>query len=403
MPIMDYKTKSENSKKALLNRKDITNENKQHLQNFFKAYEMKVKPARVDIFCTHIWQFLNKTKDVKKDMNNRELITNIFHSLKKQLSISHYATVIAVTKTLVRWLNSGNTPEGFNDVVSPKKKDLKRKLIKEDMWEWQDGLNTIGFINNSQWKAIIMTQLDGGFRPSEFTDLNYGDVEFKVPFLIVRVKDGKTGGREVILFNSVPYLQKWLSDHPTKNPKDPLWIMEYDKKSSRTEVKNNTLRYQYPAIAKRFAKICDKAKITKPHDFYNLRHSACRLAKLNNMPLELASKKFGHSVEFFVNTYGRLDVEDDIKRLKEHEGLLADKKSKEQPVFCNVCKTVNPPHTEICQQCKTPLTITKALEMKSEKDKEIEKLRKDMDNIKKTLFDDYKEQFKKEILKELRK
>ena len=52
--------------------------------------------------------------------------------------------------------------------------------------------------------------------------------------MIARVK-GKTGSRDVVLFKSVPYVQKWLQAHPSKEKNAPLWIIEDIKKSLKKE------------------------------------------------------------------------------------------------------------------------------------------------------------------------
>ncbi len=193
------------------------------------------------------------------------------------------------------------------------------------MIKWEEGIELSKATPSIQMKAVILTQLDGGFRPSELIDLNYGDIEIKKDFIICNVKDGKTGSRTVILFRGVPYLVRWLQNHPTKKSNDPLWVSERD----------NITRYNYAALIKRVKDIGFKSRINipsdekrgikeiinKPLDFYNLRHSACLIAKLDNIPLEEAAKKFGHSVEFFTNTYGRMDTSGSIARLGKSYGI----------------------------------------------------------------------------------
>ena len=385
MPIQNYNLKASTSKDSLLERTDLTKENKQHLKHFLDYYETYAKPATQNIFHTHIWQMLRKTKDIKKDMKNQEIIIKIFNELSKELNPTHYDTVVKVSKYFVKWLNKGDLPKGFKYVKRVSSKSKKRSLTKEDMITWEEGLNASNKTNSIQLKAMIMTQLDGGFRPSEFVDLDYGDVEFKKPFYLVRVKDGKTGAREVILFKSVPYLMRWVTEHPTKKPEDPLWLTEFTKSSKAAKrQEGKIIRYQYSAILKRVKDVFHKAGLKKPSDFYNFRHSACRLSKLENMPIELASKKFGHSTEYYVNTYGRLDSEDEINRHNEFLGIETEKKeptTKEKTIFCEVCKHVNPPRTEICKQCATPLTVQKAMEIKQKEDERFNKLADRLDKL----------------------
>jgi integrase/ribosomal protein L40E len=271
----------------------------------------------------------------------------------------------------VRWLNNGDKPAGFKDIKGiPKKKQI-RKLRPDDMLGWEDGLKLISATNNIQLKAIIATQLDGGFRPSEFVDLNYGDATIKGEFNIVRVNDGKTGSRNAILWRAVPYLMRWLQNHPTKKRSDPLWLQE-------TKNHEKVIRYGYFAIQKRISQLAKKINFDKPLDFYNLRHSACTISKMDNVPEELAAAKFGHSVNYYVNTYGRLSTEDILQRYSNHYGITVKSKEPQKNIICSRCEFVNEPNAEVCEKCGAALNIKKALEIQDEN----KNLKEEMSNLK---------------------
>jgi len=386
MPIVDYERQAELAKQRLYSRQDISKTNKKYLDKFFDGYA--VSPARIKIFCKHIHYLMKIHNDIKAAMTDKDRINKEFRQLREELSQNYYNTVVNVSNRFVRWLNDGVKPKGFVDIKEiGKKKERRRKLSRDDMVTWEDGLRIIKQTNSVQFKALLMTQLDGGFRPSELVDLNYGDIDVKPKdFFIAHIKDGKTGERDTILFKSVPFLQRWLQLHPTKKKSDPLWITEYPLNSHRKDAQSKDInRYQYSAIRKRITELFDKAKVKKPCDFYNLRHSACYLAKLDNIPLEEAAKKFGHSTEFFTNVYGRLDTGDSVKRLKKHYGMVEEQKKKELNIRCSTCDTVNRPSTEICEKCGTPLTMAKALELDRSKDLEMSALKEQMAQIYKSL------------------
>jgi len=274
----------------------------------------------------------------------------------------------------VRWLNNGEKPEGFKDIKGiPKKKQI-RKLRPDDMLVWEDGLKLISTTNNIQLKAIIATQLDGGFRPSEFVDLNYGDVIIKKEFNIVRINDGKTGSRNVILWRAIPYLVRWLQNHPTKKRNDPLWLQE-------TKNHEKVTRYGYFAIQKRIKLLAEKIKFDKPLDFYNLRHSACTISKMDNVPEELAAAKFGHSMDYYVKTYGRLSTEDILQRYSNHYGVTVKNREPQKNIVCSRCEFVNIPNAEVCEKCGAALSVTKALEIQDEN----KNLKEDISNLKEQL------------------
>lgn len=361
MAIIDYKLKSEQSKTNLLNDKNISEKNKEYIKSFLDSYD--VSYARSNIFCKHIVFLLRESQDIKSEMNSREKINRIFKNIRENGSQGYYETIKAVSLRFIRWLNEGEKPKGFIDIKNSKK-GQKRQLKPSDMLTWEDAEKMLEFTNSVQLKAVIMTQLDGGFRPSEFIDINYGDVVKKDNVYVVYVQKGKTGSREVILFKCVPYLEKWLKFHPTKIDGDPLWCMEDSAKSNK---KKPGLKYSYPALVKQVRKIGKLANIQKPLDFYNLRHSSCTISKKENVNVELASKKYGHSVKYYVETYGRLTTEEDIERFKKHYKSISKKTENDFiPKQCHICKTINPVNSDFCIKCKNPLTYEKAMESVNE-------------------------------------
>lgn len=373
MPIIDYYRLAKKTEAQLFSNPKISDANKKIIKKFLVIYD--VSDARKDIFLRHIQFFLSRIDDANEAMKSRDIINSVFYDLRNKLSTNVYVTVVNVTKRLLRWLNDGSTPIGFKDIKPIPKAKLLRKLNTEDMVNWEDGLKMIAKTNSVQFKAIIATQLDGGFRPSEFSDLNLNDISFKKEFCVVHIRNGKTGPRNVILWRAVPYLIRWYQNHPGKK-KDPLWVQEYGTKS-------NIKRCSYHSMVKRIKEIARKASIDKPFDFYNLRHSAYVIAKLDNIPEEEAAKKFGHSVSFYTNTYGRLTTEDSMERLSKVYGLEIKKKEVQKSVLCSKCEYVNEPESEFCEKCGSVLSVRKAIELQHEQDA----VKHELTNVKEQLQD----------------
>ena len=389
MPIVNYKAIAKAQVDIVKNDTTLSKENKAQLNDFLEAYN--VTPARLTLFLRHIVFLLREIKDVKAELNNRRLVNKVFQNFKEKLSDSYYSTIVNVSLRYVKWLNDGDRPIGYKDIKNISKKKQMRDLSPEDMITWQDGLKIAQQTNSVQLKAVIMAQLDGGFRPSEFIDLDYGDISVKKNFIVARVKAGKTGSRDVVLFKAVPYLQRWLSMHPTKKKDDPLWIIESPNKSHR-KIKTTSRRYPYVALKKRIRELAEKVGINKPMDFYNLRHSACSISKLDNVNPGLAAEKFGHTVEYYERTYGRIDTKGKIERFKKAYNLEAEKEKKETTRYCEICGTVNEPNAEFCEKCSRPLTLDKAMESYNE----LKDLKNKMDDMIKRmqLIEKYKESSK---------
>lgn len=364
MAITNYERAAQNAEAAFYNDSTISEQNKALVRRFVAGY--RVKPARKAIFYKHISPFLRETPNLVFILEKRDAVNKIFRTLEKKYpGRNYYATIINVTKMLARWLNEGQTPRGFLDVKAVKKKELQRQLTRADMVTWEDGERLAAQTPNNQLKAALLTQLDGGFRPSEFISLNYGDIEVKGDVAVARVRDGKTGGRDVMLWRCVPVLLRWLRDHPSKDPDAPLWVMEQADKSHGKHAPTaagGAFRYQYPALRKRITRLGESAGLQKPLDFYNLRHSSCFLDKMDSLPIDLAAKRHGHSTAYFTDVYGRLDVNDDIKRLKEHYGKEEDKHATQQDSWtCTHCRFVNAPGAGYCDDCGAPYSLAQEL------------------------------------------
>lgn len=354
MSIVDYEEMARKVEDSLLSDLLISDENKNHLRRFLLVYD--VTPARRTIFLKSIRPLLVKTQDIEKELMNRDLINAIFSDLRKRYRPATYETYINISKRFVRWLyddEDNRLPSGFKDIGKVSKSMIKRSLNHADMIEWQEGIEMTRTTHSIQRQAIITAQLDGGFRPSEFVDLNYGDVVPMDELVGFNIKGGKTGSRVVVLFRSAAFVLRWHEAHPTKNPDDPLWITEFPAHSHRKHSSGETvIRYSYPALCKVIKGAGKKAGIRKPLDFYNLRHSSCTLDKKDNLPTELGASRHGHSIKYYDEVYGRLAVENTADRFRLHYGLK-NKVTAAPPLhrMCYSCGFANRDHSTRCFKC----------------------------------------------------
>jgi hypothetical protein len=181
---------------------------------------------------------------------------------------------------------------------------------------------------------------------------------------------GKTGQRIVWMHRAAPYFLRWYDNHPSKKRDAPLWILENVKLSHRKNGETTKLsRYSYPTLQKRFYLLKAKAGLEKPMDFYNLRHSSCVLDKIDNVPVELASERHGHSVKFFTDVYGRLSFEDTLARVRNHYGEPEERKQLVKNQVCGRCRAINEPEAEYCQVCGVPLSVEQAAKVFNERNK----------------------------------
>lgn len=359
MPIQDYKKIADRTEKKILSDPKISQNNRRLLQRFLTAYD--VSDARRLIFLDKIKAVLKAFPDIEQSLDDRDGMNTFFSELRQRYSPATYGIYLSVIFRFMSWINKGKRPTCLFDLKNKPASKTKRNLRPEDMTTWNEGLQMSDISYSIQMPAIIQTQLDGGFRPSEFHDLNYDDIDIQPNLGIIAVRDGKTGKRHVIVHRCVPALLKWMNAHPTKRAGDPLWIAEQSTSSlanGRVKVK----RYPYPAMRKRVRLLGRKIGITKPLDFYSLRHSSCVLDKMDNLPVDLAAERHGHSVKHFVSTYGRLSTKDLVNRFQSHYGIESeDVQPAVEHLICPTCKTLNIQNADWCSECGTPLNTKGAL------------------------------------------
>ncbi len=391
MPIIDYEQAAKTAENTFFINPQISQKNKDAVKKYLQPYN--VRPATKNKFFQHIAILLKELPDITTQMHDRDLINTTFNNFKKNLSKGYISTLINVSKAFVRWTNDGDLPKGFKDIKCISKKDQMRKLSPTDMWSWEEGLTLANLSNSLQFKAIILTQIDAGFRPSEFVDLNYGAVVVKDGIVVFNVADGKTGQRIVPCQRCVPYFLRWYHNHPTKNPASPLWITEFNEKSFKKDKYGKTIkknygfkRYEYSAILKRINTLKEKSSIKKNCDFYVWRHSSCALDKKDNVPVEIAANRHGHTVKYFTEIYGRLNVDEVAQRLRSHYTGGEELKNKvKENVICVICSNPNEPNAEICFKCNSPLSVAKAMRLEQSRRVEIEQLKKSNENMLKQL------------------
>ncbi|WP_233263378.1 tyrosine-type recombinase/integrase [Halorhabdus sp. CUG00001] len=116
---------------------------------------------------------------------------------------------------------------------------------------------------NARDAALIAVAFDSGARSGELLDLQVGDVSDHKHGLQITV-DGKKGQRTITLVTSVPYLNRWLNDHPRDNERTaPLWC----KLRSGEEI-------SYQMARKIPRQAADHAGVDKPVTFTNFRKSS---------------------------------------------------------------------------------------------------------------------------------
>lgn len=161
----------------------------------------------------------------------------------------------------LEWI-PGSLPRNYDP--SPRPADMLR-------WD-EDVLPMIEETRNARDAAIIATAWNLGARPFEFQDIKVGDIADSTHGLQVTVQ-GKRGQRSPTLILAVPYVQRWLDDHPAPDDRTaPLW----SKLTKPEPISNRMYR-------KLLQQAADRAGVIRPVTLSNFRKSCASYLAAQNV------------------------------------------------------------------------------------------------------------------------
>ena len=236
----------------------------------------------------------------------------------------------------IGWVPSG-TSNSYSPVPDPSK-----------MLDWnEDVLPMIDSTRNARDAALIAMAFDSGARSGELQDLTVGDVSDHEHGLMLRV-DGKTGQRSVSLVPSVPYVQRWMSDHPAPNdPGAPLW-----SKLSKAE------SLSYRQFKNCFEDSADRAGISKPVTPTNFRKSNATYLARKGMSQARIEDRQGRKrgSDATAHYIARFGGEADTEYARIH-GMEVEEEDPDPigPVECPRCHEHTPRERSTCVWCNQPL------------------------------------------------
>jgi integrase/ribosomal protein L37E len=273
-----------------------------------------------------------------------------------------------MTKRFYKWLKDPNDEEYPPEVKRIKTTSRDGPLpLPEDVLSEKDVEALLNVAEYSRDKAFIAMLFDLGARVGEFLSIQRKNIVFDEIGAVV-VVDGKTGQRRQRLILSVPFVAKWLNDHPDKRPEAPLWI--HHAQGCHEE---GPVALDYYAARKLLMRLQRKAGIQKPIHPHAFRHA--RATYLANHLTEAQLKKiFGWTQNSrmpgrYVHLSGR-DVDEALLRVHGLQATGEEKKAELTIVQCVRCDEKNSTIHKFCTRCGMPLDLKAALELEQRKETE---------------------------------
>jgi len=324
----------------------------------------------------------------------RELVSQIMIKHGENGKETGYTFGLKISiKSIVRFvkLGSRNKPEDGElqmiKFIKPKKP--KDKLTREDLptdEEVQKLLSACA--DSSRDKAMLSVHAEAGTRVGELLGLKIKDFTIDKFGGTIKV-DGKTGVRPIRIVKSVPYLTKWLNDHPNKDDRNsPLWVY-----ISLSDTFGQPINYA--GFNNILHKRIRQAGITKRIYSHLFRHK--EITDLANRLTESESRmRHGWETSSLMpSRYSHLNQEDLDEKMLGIMGVKTPKEEKESLQECAYCNIRYPIETRFCDACSRPLNIVDALEMEKEQEERTKSL------ILETLRQEHSNKSKKLVTKQL--
>ncbi len=319
------------------------------------------------------------TEELQKDWVNvteedlRKLIANIMIKHGENGKESGYTFVLKMSiKAIVRFakLGSRNLPEDgeLSILKFIKSKKPKDKLTREDL-PTDDEVKIILSVcaDSTRDKAMLSVHAEAGTRIGELLGMKIKDFSLDKYGGLIKV-DGKTGVRPIRIVKSVPYLTRWINDHPNKNDHEsPLWVYIHASDTFGEPI-------NYAGFNSILQKRKRQAGITKRISSHLFRHK--EITDLANKLTESESRmRHGwEKTSLMPSKYTHLNQENLDEKMLEIMGVKAQKQKEDELRECVYCKIRYPVETRFCDVCSRPLDVADAIQMEKEQEEKTKAL-----------------------------
>ena len=353
--------------------------NKDLIERFIRDQKVKseISPQRVYMLFSQM-RFISKIMKDKLENPNEEDIKNLVEKInshkvvkrkekpgqKEELKDASDVTkrnIKATARQFYRWLNDDSPPK-FLKLIKTNTK-LSRQVEKEIISP-ETHQKLIDACENARDKAILSLLYDSGVRASELLNRKIKDLEFEDYGLVLRVRSGKTGYRQVVVVGESPiYLRQWLDIHPDRNNTDSPLFVKVNRNGKSKELDYNALRQIFQRIKER-AGIKERIH---PHLYRHTRASLLA-GSVAEAPLE-SQMGWVHGSKMSA-TYVHLSAEAQKSAILKAYGMEKENTiiPTKKPVKCSRCGNDNLPDAKYCRYCWLPLDAGEALKMKERED-----------------------------------
>lgn len=256
---------------------------------------------------------------------NKEIITNYISSLmNKGLSTRNWHKI--AIKVFYRWLvtpQEDKTYPPLVDWIKLKRENYKR-FKKSELISNEEFERILDFTKSIRDRALWSVLYWSGCRISEILNMKIKDIKLESDRCLIHVR-GKTGERDVLLFEPIKEIKTWLKFHPFSDNNDSYVFVNSEGKVRA----DNPLLYR--VVFNNLKRVLTRAGITKRIWLHLFRHSAAtRFANEGYTDME-QKLRHGWSIRSRMQErYTHQSVEDLNMRILEKKGI--ETKSKKDTI-----------------------------------------------------------------------
>ena len=330
---------------------------------------------------------LGKFINYKDVFDKQDIIDYLNSEGFQSLEVSSQNSYKAKLKAFLFWI-------GFQkkDILSilRKKNEIKKVLNKTDLLTKEEIQQIVMRMRKPIHKALFMLTLETKARKKEMITLKIKDVVFYDSHAMVYIRESKTAQRNIPIVESIPYLTRYLEDHPLLDDLEaPFFITLYrgEYRPYSINAFNGILRKNTSFLNKRIY----------PH---LLRHTG-----LTEMAKHLTEFQLKQLAGWTMDSkqaarYVHLADDDIENKILELHGIIPPKDKEDvkhiEIIRCPRCEYANSNLDKFCSRCGSALSVKIIIEHRAEA-KEIEEL------IEKSDFKKYIDELFEKKFQELKK
>ncbi|MFB6152709.1 MAG: tyrosine-type recombinase/integrase [Halodesulfurarchaeum sp.] len=356
------------------NTPEISREDAEQLLEFSKQMDLlssKYSNHRHEKLLRHCVIMAEEVGGLADALESREAAEDIVQWINTERGTDEYSEEtnqdyrIALRIFGKRTLKLDEVPESLAWIPTGTSSSYDPSPSRGDMLEWDEVITMAEEgARNSRDKALFPVMHELGPRPEGMHEVKMDQVVDADHGMQIKL-DGKQGEHSVTLINSVPYLQKWLDDHPA--PDDPdayLWC--------KLDVPHDNGTYH--SFLGRFKKAGRRTEIAKPVTPRNFRKSntywlAKQGANESFINERQGRKQTSDHARRYIAEFG---PENENNQYAELQGIDVETEKTEDrtPVTCPRCHKQTPQDEPFCVWCHQALQPDAVEELEKEESKQ---------------------------------